>query len=456
MKKSNLLKAIIESTSIVSLLWWVAISMAPPTLAQSDPDLSYNGAKIYKDAKNNIYFIPQPRWGTTVEYKNVQISKNTTSDTCGLTKVAFSSNSSTFPTTVSFNSGSDTISSIAEVPKNSYKCVNGAPVWKNIPAQTSVFQVVTRNGGTVLSRTIYYPASRTGGASKHGVVAYSAGIRKKYKLNDCGFAYVSGVANSSKRTSSQLSIDDDDIDLATLPLNPTPPTCFGRKLYQGSLVAPTLNGSSIYRTGKAIYLVGLTPNSLNTVNYSKSETNTLALDDPSCGLFAMKLDPALTTIKIDGVETAVPTNNVDFDCRYKTLLPPANTLVRYSGQRYYYRTSNLNKKTLAITTEVTGKVSKKIPVNKCGFAVIPIVNTSKGKGGSSEYGGKVSINGSALYKIDSLPLANSDIKCVGNVAYKSAAFGVAIGLPPTDVVPSSVRADAPPPPEPDPPEEEEI
>jgi hypothetical protein len=168
----------------------------------------------------------------------------------------------------------------------------------------------------------------------------------------------------------------------------------------------------------------------------------------------MKLDPTLTTIKIEGVETTVPTNFVIFDCRYKTLLPPANTLISYGGH-YYYRTSDLNKKTLTITTEITGKVSKKVPVNKCGFAVIPLVNTSTGKAGRSEYGGKVSINGSALYKIDSLPLANSDIKCVGNIAYKSAAFGVAIGLPPTDVVPSSVRADAPPPPEPDPPEEEE-
>jgi hypothetical protein len=454
MKKSNLFRAMLESTSIVSLLWWVSLSIAPPTVAQTPPDLSYNGAKIYKDAKNNVYFMPYPRWGTTVEYKNVQISKNTTSHGCGFVKVSFNIDSSTIPATISFNNSSDTVSSIAEVPKNSYKCANGAPVWKNIPAQISVFQVVTRNGGTVLSRAIYYPASRTGGASKHGVVAYSAGIRKKYKLNDCGFAYVSGVANSSKKTSSQLSIDDDDIDLATLPLNPTPPTCFSRKLYLGSPVPPTLNGSSIYRTGKAIYFVGLTPNSLNVVNYSKSETKTLDLNDPSCGLFSIKLDPALTTIKIEGVETSIPTNNVDFDCRYKTLLPPANTLIGYWG-RYYYRTADLNKKTLTITTEITGNISKRIPVNKCGFAVIPIVNTSKGKAGRSEYGGKVSINGSALYKIDSLPLANSDIKCVGNIAYKSAAFGVATGLPPNDVVPSSVRADAPPAPEPDPPEEEE-
>jgi hypothetical protein len=192
MKKSNLVRAIIESTSIVSLLGWVALSIAPPTFAQSTPDLSYNGAKVYKDTKNNVYFLPTPRFGTTVEYKNVQISKGTTSDTCGVTKVAFSGNSSTFPTAVTFNSNSDTISSIAEVLKNSYKCVNGAPVWKNIPAQTSIFQIVIRNGSTVLSRVIYYPISRTGGASKHGVVAYSAGIRKKYKLNDCGFAYVSG------------------------------------------------------------------------------------------------------------------------------------------------------------------------------------------------------------------------------------------------------------------------
>jgi hypothetical protein len=455
MKKSNLLKAIIESTSMVSLLWWVAVSIAPPTLAQSDPDLSYNGAKIYKDAKNNVYFIPQPRWGTTVEYKNVQISKNTTSDACGLTKVAFSINSSTFPTTINFNNSADTISSIAEVPKNSYKCTNGVPVWKNIPAQTSTFQVVTRNGGTVLSRVIYYPASRTGGASRHGVVAYTAGLIKKFKPNNCGFAYVSGVANPSKKTSGQVTIDDDDIDLATLPLNPTPPTCFSRKLYQGSLVAPTLNGSSIYRTGKAVYLVGLTPNSLNTVVYSKAESKTLDLYDPSCGLFKMKLDPSLVTIKIEGIETTVPTNNVIFDCEYKTLLPPPNTLIRHSGN-HYYRTSDLSKKTLAITTEITGNVSKKIPVNKCSFAVIPILNTAKGKAGRSEYGGKVSINGSAPYKIDSLPLANSDIKCLGNITYTSAVFGVATGLPPNDVVPSSVTADAPPPPEPDPPEEEEI
>jgi hypothetical protein len=454
MKKSNLVRAIVESTSIVSLLGWVALSIAPPTFAQSTPDLSYNGAKIYKDAKNNVYFMPYPRFGTTVEYKNVAISKNTTSDGCGFTKVSFSINSSTIPATISFNNSSDTVSSIAEVPKNSYKCANGAPVWKNILAQTSVFQVVTRNGGTVLSRTIYYPASRTGGASRHGVVAYTAGIEKKYKLNDCGFAYVSGVANSSKKTSGQLAIDGDDIDLATLPLNPSPPTCFGRKLYLGSPVPPTLNGSSIYRTGKAIYLVGLAPNSLNVVNYSKAESKTLDLNDPSCGLFKMKLDPSLVAIKIEGVETTVPTNNIIFDCEYRTLLPPVNTLVRYGGN-YYYRTSDLSKKTLAITTETTGNVSRKIPVNKCGFAVIPVLNTAKGKAGRSEYGGKVSINGSAPYKIDSLPLANSDIKCVGNIAYKSAAFGVATGLSPTDVVPSSVTADAPPPPEPDPPEEEE-
>jgi hypothetical protein len=64
MKKSNLVRAIIESTSIVSLLWWVALSIAPLTVAQTPPDLSYNGVKIYKDAKNNVYFLPTPRFGT--------------------------------------------------------------------------------------------------------------------------------------------------------------------------------------------------------------------------------------------------------------------------------------------------------------------------------------------------------------------------------------------------------
>jgi hypothetical protein len=58
MKKSNLVRAIIESASIVSLLWWVALTNAPPTFAQSNPSVTYNGARTYQDAKNNIYFIP--------------------------------------------------------------------------------------------------------------------------------------------------------------------------------------------------------------------------------------------------------------------------------------------------------------------------------------------------------------------------------------------------------------
>ncbi len=449
MKKINLVRAIIESTSIVSLLWLMALANAPRIEAQSAPDLSYNGASIYKDAKNNVYFMPHFRLGMTVEYKNVQVSKSTTSDGCGVTKVTFSGRSSSFPTTLSFNNSSDTISSIAEVPQGSYKCSSGVAVWKNVPAQTSVFQTVTRNGDAILSRIIHYPISRTGGISRRGLVAYTAGSRRKFKLNECGFAYVSGVANSSKKTSGQLAIDWDDINLATLPLNPTPPTCFGRKLYLGSFAPPTLNGSSIYRTSRAIYLVGLTPNSLNTVNYSKAEIKTIGLNDPSCGLFQIQLKSGVTTVKIDGVETPVPTTSTDFDCQYRTQLPPANTLIKYWGERYYYRTSDVNKKTLVITTELTGNVNKKVPVNKCGFAVIPMMNMGK-KG--SQYGAKVSINGSAMFKVDSLPLANSDIKCLGNVTYKSAIFG---GLVPSDIVPNSVIGEAPPPEEPDPPEEPE-
>ena len=446
MKKLNLIRAIIESISIVGLIWWVASANAPPTIAQSTPDLSYNGANVYKDVKNNVYFLPTPRFGTTVEYQNVQISKGTISDACGFTRVAFSIGSSTLPTVINFNGTSDTVSSIAEVPRNSYRCVNGAAVWKNVSAQTSTFQVISRNGGSVLSRTIYYPNSRTGGAARRGVVDYMAGIRRKYKLNECGFAYVSATPNASKRTSTQLTIDDQQINLATLPLNPAPPTCFSRKLYQGSVTAPMLNGSSIYRTGVAIYLVGLTPNSINTVNYSRAVTKELALNDASCGLFAISLPAGQTTIKIDGVETTVPTTNIDFDCNYRTQLPPANILIK-SYSQYYYRTSDLTKQTLAVTSDAPGTVSKKIPVNKCGYAVIPIANTGKG----SKYGGKVSINGSVPYKIDSLPLANSDIRCLGNITYKSATFGVSTGVA-TDIVPPSVIADAPPPPEPEEPE----
>lgn len=61
MKKINLVRAIIESTSIVGLLWLMALANAPRIEAQSASDLSYNGASIYKDTKGNVYFMPDPR-----------------------------------------------------------------------------------------------------------------------------------------------------------------------------------------------------------------------------------------------------------------------------------------------------------------------------------------------------------------------------------------------------------
>jgi hypothetical protein len=444
MNKSNLVRAIIESTSIVSLLGWVALSIAPPTVAQTPPDLSYNGAKIYKDAKNNVYFMPYPRFGTEVKYKNVQVTKSVTSDACGVAKVTFSKNSSTFPTAVSFNSNSDSIDSIAEVPKGSYKCVSGAPVWKNVAAQTGIFQIVDRSGSRILNQTIYYPASRTGGSLRLGLVGYSADIVKRFKLNDCGFAYVSSLTNSSRKTSTQLSIDDDDINVATLPLNPAPPTCIKRKLYLGSVTAPTLNSSAIYHTSKAIYVVGLAPGSLNVVKYNALKNSTEDVYDSSCGLFLLKrVDPTLTSMRIDGANRNIVMSGNSYSCWGK---PYSGTPYRdrYSG-RVYYIPDNSKQSTITIETPTT--VNKNIPVNHCGFVAIAALNKVSGY----TSGDKVSINGSSFYDVGSLPLANEDLKCIGKVAYRTPSFGVAV-VPtvPTTNPPASTVPDVPDVPEEEP------
>jgi hypothetical protein len=443
MKKSNLVRAIIESTSIVSLLWWVAVSSAPPTVAQTPPDLSFNGAKIYKDAKNNVYFMPYPRFGTEVKYKNVQVTKSVTSDACGVAKVTFSKNSSTFPTDISFNSNSDSIDSIAEVPKSSYKCLSGAPVWKNVAPQTGIFQIVDRSGSRILSRTIYYPASRTGGSLRLGLVGYSADIVKRFKLNDCGFAYVSSLTNSSRKTSTQLSIDDDDINVATLPLNPAPPTCIKRKLYLGSVTAPTLNSSAIYHTSKAIYVVGLAPGSLNVVKYNALKNSTEDVYYPTCGLFMLRVNPTLTSLRIDGASRNIFTSGTSYSCSHKPY-PGTPSRNSYTG-RVYYAPDNSKQSTITIETPTT--VNKNIPVNHCGFVAIPALNTANGY----TSGDKVSINGSSFYDVGSLPLANEDLKCIGKVAYRTPSFGVAV-VPtvPTTNPPASTVPDVP-----DVPEEEE-
>ena len=63
--------------------------------------------------------------------------------------------------------------------------------------------------------------------------------------------------------------------------------------------------------------------------------------------------------------------------------------------------------------EVPAIVSKNIPVNACGFAVIPALNTANG----FTTGDKVTINGSTPYSVATLPLAPNAPTCKNGVTY---------------------------------------
>ena len=53
------------------------------------PDLRYNGADIYKDAKDNIYIITDQQ--ERLNYSGVDITKNQFSDACGFTSLKLNS-----------------------------------------------------------------------------------------------------------------------------------------------------------------------------------------------------------------------------------------------------------------------------------------------------------------------------------------------------------------------------
>jgi hypothetical protein len=231
MKKSNFLRAIAETLSTIAGLWLVALAYAPPSTAA--PDLTYNGASRYKDAKDNIYIVTGS--SEEVSYANVEVTKAPYSDACGFVSLKISDATSSFPSTIAFNGTSDAVSSIPLVTeKNPYKCVNGVAQWKGT-AQMSVFQTsVTNTNGSITVKTIYYPPARTGGAAKQGLIAYTANLIKTLKPNTCGFIVTPGYANSQKKTSGTLSIGSTPINIATLPVNPAPPECVGSQALTGS------------------------------------------------------------------------------------------------------------------------------------------------------------------------------------------------------------------------------
>jgi hypothetical protein len=384
--------------------------------AVAAPDLTYNGASVYKDTKDNVYYVTTTL-KSDITYDNVDVIKAPYSDACGFTRLNLNNNTTpSFPTTITFNGSSDTLGSIPIVTeKNPYKCVNGVAQWKST-AQTSVFQTsVTTN--SLISKNIYYPPSRTGGASKQGLISYTASLTKLVNPNACGFFVTPGYANSQKKTSGTLSINGSSINIASLPINPSPPECVGGKASIGSATnVATFNGATLYRTTKNIYFTGLTPKSLNVVGYDALKNKSYDPYLSSCGLFRVGYTNAATpaVIKIGATRYTPATmqdRNAPLDCSSYAML---DTLYKYpnnGGSTFYYKTTDPNQKKLAIETPATATTN--IAVNACGFAVIPALNTVSG----FTTGDKVTINGSAPYDVTTLPLATEAPTCKNGAVY---------------------------------------
>jgi hypothetical protein len=377
------------------------------------PDLRYNGADVYKDAKDNVYIIIDQQ--ERLNYSGVDITKNQFSDACGFTSIKLNSGSSSFPVSITFNGTSDSLATIPTVTdKVPYKCTNGVVTWKGT-AQTNVFQTSQNGNGSLTIRTIYYPSARTGGASKQGTIAYTANLSKMTKPNACGFILTPGYIDSRKKTSGTLSLGRDPaLNIATLPINPSPPECVGGKAVVGSTTAvTTFNGASLYRTTKNIYFTGLVPRSLNVVGYDTLSSKTFSTTS-TCGRFDLKYSVMPKSIKVVGTTypTATAPSGVYFDCtnpRYIALA--ANQLYMMDGKNYLYKTSDLNLKKLVAETPI--EVVKNIAVNACGFAVIPALNIANG----FTAGDKVTINGSTPYDVMTLPLAPTAPTCKNGVTY---------------------------------------
>ena len=412
MKKLNLIRAIIKSTSIVSLLWVIALSSA--VQAQITPMITYNGDSTFKDIKGTIYRVTSSP--VTISYGGVEVSKSLYSDACGFARISFNSTSTSVPSSVTFNGTANSIGSLTKIVKPGYKCVNGVATWKIIP-QTDVFKVVTENSNGDDNVVVYYPPARTGGAIKQNIATYSSDLTSKLKPNACGFITVSPTANSQKRTSTALSIDGSSIDLAGLAINPSPPECIKGKLYTGGASTATVSGASIYRTNKAVYVTGLTPRSLNVVNYDSLESQ--SFKSGYCGLVEMhfkKEVPALIKIGSSSYNTGTMTTGFYTSCGSSSFNSmAANTLYRDSERVFFYKTTDLSKKSIVV--ERSAMVTKNILVNPCGFSVIPSLNNVSG----FSTGDKLVINGSTPYDVLTLPLATAAPICRNGVIYTSAS-----------------------------------
>jgi hypothetical protein len=233
-------------------------------------------------------------------------------------------------------------------------------------------------------------------------------------------------------TNSSVNIAGAAVSFGSLPQNPTPPICMDGKTYAASTGSTTYNGANLYRTAKAVYYVGLAPNSLNTVElnglasknvsyYKGDSRSSNYVPGQNCGIFYIDLGRNFPpNLKIDSVSysaTSLPAA-ASHSCSANlsplvpnTLYYPANPDF-YGNNSFVYRVTDLAKKKISV--EYPTIVSRNLPVNACGFAQIDSLNKVNG----FEATDKVKINGTQ-YTISTLPLAPGAPICRNGVTYQA-------------------------------------
>jgi hypothetical protein len=393
-------------------------------------DQTYNGASIYRDAANTIYKVGvTPSSVVTAIYDDVTISKQVYSDVCGVAKISIPG---LMANTVVTANGANftpyaTVATSSSSKAPGYKCASGGLQYLNFTPVGNSFTLGNSNTGNY---TLYLTGSAVGGANKPILISYLTKERKEIKANTCGFAMIKALPRTPFTSTSKISLDRQPFTtIGTLPTNPTPPSCTDGNTYLSSTAPVTYNGSSFYRTTKAIYYTGLAPNSSNSV-----ELNGLASKDVSaykgstqmpvvpCGVFRIDFNAkVVSSLSVEGTNYTVaslPIGN-SLGCTASNLAAIApNTLYRigdiYNGaaSMFVYRTSDATKKKIAVVYPTI--FSRNSTVNACGFSEIKSLNTTSGWGAND----KVKVNGTE-YTVSTLPLAPKAPMCRNGVVYQT-------------------------------------
>jgi hypothetical protein len=414
---------------ILTILGTIIASLGTNWLP-ANADQTYNGASIYRDA-DNIYKVGlSPSSSVAVTYESAAISKTAYSDDCGVLKISLGA---TPPPTLSINGSAFTLSSAPELPNRAkYKCTGGVANYTGFTNSTGAFQAVSRSNGSAINTTLYISNSAIiGGKNKGSLITYAGSSKRSIKANACGFVLIKPRSQSLFTPTSSVNIDGSNLTFGNLPQNPSPPICLNDRTYSSSTSSISYNGANLYRTTKAIYYVGLAPNSLNAVeitglaskdiNPYKGEKGLTTF--APCGVFAIDLGK---NNKVSSLKIGTMSYNVSSLAEYPALgcaaenltaIAPNTLYYRYrpsngTASSFVYRVTDTNKKKL--TVEYPTTVSRNLPVNACGFAEIKSLDKVTGFNDTD----KIKINGTE-YTFASLPLAPVAPICKNGVTYKA-------------------------------------